>query len=144
MEAMSILENILGAGSSAVFATEMMNILGLNQYDLEDPVRYERFKEVIAKLKDNPQYSYIAKKVTLGKSVDKLDHLWGYLAVNDRADLIEKEIEALDKEISTLTDLSEVSKMDEYGSARHAELSKKKAALEESLEKSLEEISLYQ
>lgn len=98
---MSILENIQSSGGSALFATELMSLLGLNQYDLEDPIRFERFKDVVSYLKDK-NYSYIVKKITMNKQVDPLDQTWTFIALDKKIDETEIQLKETNEQIETL------------------------------------------
>lgn len=98
---MSILENIQGSGGSALYATEMMSLLGLNQYDLEDPIRFERFKDVVSYFKDK-NYSYVIKKITMNKQVDPLDQTWTFIALDKQIDETEVQLKETNEQIDTL------------------------------------------
>ena len=98
---MSILENIQSSGGSALYATEMMSLLGLNQYDLEDPIRFERFKDVVAYFKDK-NYSYVIKKITMNKQVDPLDQTWTFIALDKQIDETEIQLKETNEQIDTL------------------------------------------
>lgn len=98
---MSILENIQSSGGSALYATEMMSLLGLNQYDLEDPIRFERFKDVVAYFKDK-NYSYVIKKITMNMQVDPLDQTWTFIALDKQIDETEIQLKETNEEIDTL------------------------------------------
>ncbi len=103
---MSILENVQSAGGSPLFVTELMSLLGLSQYDLEDPIRFERFKDVVAYMKDNKNYSYIIKKITMNKQVDPLDQTWTYIALDKQMDETEISLKEVNEQIETLLQFS--------------------------------------
>ena len=111
---MSILENIQSSGGSALYATEMMSLLGLNQYDLEDPIRFERFKDVVAYFKDK-NYSYVIKKITMNKQVDPLDQTWTFIALDKQMDETEIELKETNEQIDTLFRFgSDVEELQDY------------------------------
>jgi len=104
---MSILDNVQSSGGSALFVTEIMSLLGLNQYDLEDPIRFERFKDVVAYMKEQKNYAYIIKKIVMNKAVDPLDQTWTYIALDKQMDETEIELKEVNEQIETLTQFAD-------------------------------------
>ena len=101
-----MIDQILGMGVSALYATNLMGLLGLHPDELLDAARFERFKDVLMHLKDNQQYEYIVNKLTRGKSVDKLDHLWSYGKLEKQKMLLEKDREEVQKNLNTILRLA--------------------------------------
>jgi len=88
-------------GVDALTGTEIMGLADVTTTDLADPIRFQRFKDVLDYVKTIPHEhrSYFIRKAVTGKNVDKLDHLWGYVELNKRKDLKAKELKKLDEEI---------------------------------------------
>lgn len=92
-----MIDKMLGLGLSPLYLTSLMGLLGIHPDELTDPVRFERFKDVAERLKDNKNYSYILNKITVGKQVDKLDHAWGYTQLEyNKEKLLKKKAEVQD------------------------------------------------
>ena len=91
-------------GIDAITGVEIMDWLGISAIDLGDPARFGRFHDIIDYFKQFPvdTQRYIIRKVTNGKNVDKLNHVWEYseLLKNKRA--AEEAIEKVKTELSAL------------------------------------------
>jgi cell division protein FtsL len=140
---MSILENMQDAGGSALFLTDLMSKLGLNQYDLEDPIRFERFKDIAKQLKNNDNWSYIVKKVTLNKQVDPLDTVWTFLELNNKADLVQAELDSLNEDLDTITQFADDKEASVEDLGNYKRILDKKIQVENKLRGLEEEIKLY-
>lgn len=141
---MSIDYSIENSGTDVFMASEMMSLLGLNQYDLEDPVRYRRFQDVIEGFKNNEHYSYIIKKIVTNKNVDKLDHTWGYLQLNKQKEQIITDSKKLDSEISTLINFASEKGNNPVEMNEYKALSEKRSNLMLKAEHIKAEIELYE
>ncbi len=95
---MSLEQSFNDIGADSIVATDIMGQLGMNDFDLQDPVRFNRFKEVYDYLK-NKDYRFTIGKTTKGKQVDKLDHLWGYVELHKQKDILNSKAKKLDEEI---------------------------------------------
>lgn len=95
---MDIEQQFNDLGVDAVIGTELMNLLGLNQYDIMDTPRFIRFQEVIQYFKNQPERSFVINKLTIGKMVDKLDHVWGYIELQRQK--AQYEIETMKAQIN--------------------------------------------
>lgn len=87
---------------SPVFATQLMSALGLQTYELDDPVRFKRLEDIVRKISLSPDPMFLISRLTTGKQVDKLDHVWGYLELQDRLDSKMQEMRAMDERHDTL------------------------------------------
>lgn len=86
-----MIDQLLGMGLSPLFAIGLMRLLEIHPDELIDATRFERFKDVLVCLKDDKNYSYLVTKLTTGKSVDKLNHVWGYTKLGkDKEKLLEE------------------------------------------------------
>lgn len=106
-------------GVDAVVGTKLMDILGLTSSDFVDPARFMRFKDIIGYFKDVPDSGYILNKITTGKLVDKLDHVWGYTDLARQKQSLKQEATALNKQSET------ISRFDEENPFAMGELIKK-------------------
>lgn len=97
---MSTLERAFNdMGGSAIVATDIMTRLDVKDYDLNDPVRFKRFQDVLSYLKDK-DFRFLINKITTAKNVDKLDHVWGYVELSKQKEDKERELAKLGEEIS--------------------------------------------
>lgn len=86
-------------GVDAITGTKLMDILALNVSDFHDPARFMRFKDIIGYFKDVPDSAFVLRKITVGKFVDKLDHVWGYTELARQKAAIKAEAETINKQI---------------------------------------------
>ena len=97
---MSIDQQFDSLNVSAIEASDIMATLEMSNHEIDDPVRFQRFKDIIDYVKTVPDKRFFINKAIAGKSVDKLNHLWGYVELNKRKDAKRKELAKLDEEIS--------------------------------------------
>jgi hypothetical protein len=102
---MSISEIYNDIGADSITITDILMALGLNPDELQFGDRFMKFKDVMEYLKDQPNYSYIIRKLTTGKQVDALQHLWEWTQLSKSRDRYEKELQ--DKK-SILENMGEV------------------------------------
>lgn len=81
---------------------DIMSATGVSPEAMDNPVIFQRVKDIADYLKTVPpeHRSYFMNKVTVGKNVDKLDHLWGYVELNKQRDVKMKELDKLKEELS--------------------------------------------
>lgn len=141
---MSIQYSIENSGDSVMKTGDIMSLLGLNQFDLEDPVRFERFKDVISGLKNEKEYAYLIKKTTMNKNVDKLDHLWGYLQLKKEREQIASDYKKVDESVGTLLTFASENGNNPIELNDYKDLSSKRAEIVSKLQNLEKEISLYE
>lgn len=92
--------NDLGLGT--FLGVDIINTVGVMPESLDNPAVFEKIKDIADYLKTVPpeHRSYFMNRVTVGKNVDKLDHLWGYVELNKQKDSKMKELERLKEEIN--------------------------------------------
>lgn len=88
-----------GIGADVLTSVEVMSELGMSAMDLAFPEKFERFKDVVEYLKDQPDRSHFISKAVAGKDVNRLDHLWGYVTLNKNRDALMNQLKKLDEEI---------------------------------------------
>jgi len=99
-------------GVDAVTGIKLMRLLNVSTEDFVDEMRFMRFKDVIDYFKDIPDTNYIINKVTVGKPVDKLDHVWGYVELTKQKARIRSDIEGTMSKIDTLSSLGDEMQKD--------------------------------
>lgn len=102
MEFNNLLEGVAGDPEKVgniVFA------LGLNQDDLVDHAKTGRVHEVINYLVNTPNPDLLITKLTTGKQVDKVDHIWSYFKVYEQKKEIDMQLSKSTRELEQLTNL---------------------------------------
>lgn len=101
---MSAQDSFSDLNIDAVTGTSLMNLLGLSTYDLSNPQRFSKFRSVIDFFKQFPEDTrkFLITRATLGKNVDKLDHVFEYSQLLDSKINLEKQIEDFKNEVSVL------------------------------------------
>jgi hypothetical protein len=107
-----MLDSFNDIGISPILTTNIMQWLGLATYEVEDPVRFERIKDVINGLKKYKDPQRIINKLTAGKNVDKLDHVWGWLQLDSRMNEYESKMTDLIKQKEEIIRFSNEKQVD--------------------------------
>lgn len=94
-------------GIDAITGIQLMKSLNIYPDDFIDGARFMRFKDVIDYFKNIPDRDYILNKITIGKNVDKLDHVWGYTQLSKQKDDIKNHISSEMIKLKTLEDLGD-------------------------------------
>lgn len=94
-------------GVDAITGIQLMNSLNINPDDFYDEARFLRFKDVIEYFKNIPDRDYILNKITIGKNVDKLDHVWGYTQLTKQKETVKNSISGEMTKLKTLEDLGD-------------------------------------
>lgn len=91
-------------GIDAITGVELMEWLGLSPIDFTDSGRFNRFKTVIDYFKQFPvdTQRFMIRRVTNGKNVDKLQHVWEYTELLKNKKAVEEAIEKIKTERSAL------------------------------------------
>lgn len=89
-------------GVDAIVGGDLMYKVGITEWDLRQPEKFEKMKEIISYLKEIPleERSVVFNKVLLGKNVDKLDHMWGYVSIAKKYNEAKKGLDILREELS--------------------------------------------
>ena len=89
-------------GVDAIVGGDLMYKVGITEWDLREPQKFEKMKEIISFLKEVPpeERGIIFNKVLMGKNVDKLDHVWGYVSVAKKYNESKKNLDILRQELS--------------------------------------------
>lgn len=131
LEFNNIFESISG---DPIKVGEIMLLLGLNTFDFQDYSKFGKIQEVISYLAKHPDPKYMIDKLTRGKPVDQLEHIWSYIQVEKDKRDHEGKLDSIKKEY-------EVQK--EKGEA-DAEMEKEIERLESTLENKQEEMKIYE
>lgn len=98
-----MLEAFEDLGVDAITGTEIMSYAGVSPDEIQDPVRFERLRDIIDYVKKLPDRRYFVSKVTAGRDGERLDHLWGYVELHKQRESKLSEIKKLEEEISYYT-----------------------------------------
>ena len=89
-------------GVDALLGVEVMSKVGIHPSHLKDGYTFNKVKDIMQYMSTVPPQdrSYFLNKITAGKNVDKLDHVWGYIELNKKRAELEKGISKLKEEIA--------------------------------------------
>lgn len=104
---MDIAKKFEDLGVGVVTGIQLMKSLNISPDDFVDEARFLRFKDIIDYFKDIPDREYIFNRITIGKNVDKLDHVWGYTELSKRRNDITNYLSSEEKRLNTLTELGD-------------------------------------
>jgi hypothetical protein len=91
-------------GVDAITGIQLMKTLNINSDDFYDESRFMRFKDIIDYFKNVPDRDYLLGMITIGKPVDRLDHVWGYTKLQIQKNAIKSTLEAENKKFDLLKD----------------------------------------
>jgi len=94
----------------AMTGARLMQSLGLTKFDLDNPQKFERFKQVLDFLKQYPEdtQNFLISKVTTGKVItDKLDKFFEYSQLLQKKQALSSDMENLKKEAQLLSSTSD-------------------------------------
>lgn len=94
-------------GVDAITGIQLMRSLNISPDDFLDSSRFLRFKDVIDYFKNIPDREYILNKVTIGKNVDKLDHIWGYTQLSKQKEDLRNHIDSEMKRLDIINSLGD-------------------------------------
>lgn len=89
-------------GVDAIVGGDLMYKVGITETDLRQPGNFEKMKDIISFMKELPpeERSHTFNKILLGKNVDKLDHMWGYVLIAKKFNEAKKGLDLLREELS--------------------------------------------
>jgi hypothetical protein len=130
-------------GIDIKFFADVYEWIGANQLDLEDPVRFAKIKDIIAYIKDKPDPKHIIIKAINSKNTDKVQHLWEYVQVRQKAEQLMSEYEKMEEMEGGISEKFEdtQSEEDAFELSRVREM---KGNLYKDLEYAQEEIRIYE
>ena len=94
----NIEQNFEDLGVDAITGVNLMRLTGITPDDFLDPISFMKFQDVIKYFKNVPNTEYIINKITIGKPVDKLNHIWGFVQMEQQKQHLLKLNEELKKE----------------------------------------------
>ena len=94
-------------GVDAITGVQLMRMLNLNGYELTDGRKFSQFKDIIDYFKHRPTSEYLINKLTIGKNVDKVEHIWGYVELEKQKEKYNNEISKLKNNIDEVSALQE-------------------------------------
>lgn len=103
---MSLLENFNDLNVKGTLATEVMNILGMYPEELNDPLVFNRFQDIIEHLSQysSAERNKIIRNVGKGEQ-DKMMALWQYCELNNEISELEDEVDEIDSNISAMEEI---------------------------------------
>ena len=89
-------------GVDAIVGGDLMYKVGITEWDLRDPSKFEKMKDIISYLKEIPpeERGVVFNRVLMGKNVDKLDHMFGYVSISRKFNEAKKNMDLLREELS--------------------------------------------
>mgnify|MGYP007071589672 CR=1 FL=1 len=94
-----MLDKFQDLGVDAIVGSEVMQLTGVTPDDLQDAMIFSRVKDVMDYVKKLPNRGHFISKALIGKNVDKLSHLWGYVELHKRKEEALKGLKEIDEEI---------------------------------------------
>lgn len=91
-----------GVSGDPEIVAKVVFSLGLNSDDLLDPVRSTRIQETINYLTKTSNPELLITKLTSGKQVDKIDHIWSYFKVQEEKQIIDSQLAKTNREFDSL------------------------------------------
>lgn len=88
-------------GVNALLGAEVMTKIGIHPTHLKDGYTFNKVKDIMEYMNTVPPQdrSYFLNRITAGKNVDKLDHVWGYVELNKKRNEAQKGLNKLNEEI---------------------------------------------
>lgn len=89
-------------GVDAIVGSDLMYKVGISESDLIIPGNFEKMKDIISYVKELPpeERGVVFNKVLMGKNVDKLDHMFGYVSTAKKFNEAKKNYDLLREELS--------------------------------------------
>lgn len=86
-------------GIDALEGAEIMELVGLSVDDLKFPDKYQKFQDIASYLTGKVDKSFIVHKISAGKNVNMLDHVWSYITLRKQHEAKSAELKKLEEEI---------------------------------------------
>lgn len=79
---------------------QIMSLMGVGADDLQDPMRFNRFRQVVEYFAGKGDTRFLINKTLAGKGgVDPVDHLFGYVTLRREFDQTKQRLSQLEQEI---------------------------------------------
>lgn len=79
---------------------QIMSLMGVGADDLQDPICFDRFRQVVEYFSGKGDTRFLINKALAGKgSVDPIGHLFGYVTLRREYDGAKKRLAQLEQEI---------------------------------------------
>lgn len=99
---MDIEARLQDLGVDAITGVRLMQLIGVYPSEFFDESRFMQFKDVIDFFKDKPDLEFLINKITAGKNVDRLTHVWGYCELTKQKVEKSKQLDVLNDRKKTL------------------------------------------
>lgn len=84
----------------AMTGAEIMGLLGLIPYQLDDPIVMNRMTDVVRYLKNVPDKSFFVNRISIGKNIqDKLSHVWSYIQVLQQKEAVQGKLAGIETKL---------------------------------------------
>lgn len=128
----------------AIGGTELMGLLGLSSFHLNDPILFNRVSDVVNHLKNEPDAAFFINRITAGKSVDRLTHVWSYIKTLEKKSSIQNQLTEAERKLQSFSDKESVGTLSEIEKSLASDFINKKNNLSEELLRTDAEKSLYE
>ncbi len=132
-------------GIDAISGTEIMGLLGLSAYQLNDPITMNRVMDVVNYLKNIPDKSFFVNRITVGKKIeDKLAHVWTYIELQKKRESLEGQRKIADIELQTYSEKMNSGALTDMERSLAMDVSRIKTHIDSELSKIKEEEFAYE
>lgn len=89
-------------GIDAIVGGDLMYKVGITEDELRLPGNFEKMKDIISYMKELPpeERGVVFNRILMGKNVDKLDHMWGYVSIAKKYNEAKKGLDLLREELN--------------------------------------------
>lgn len=137
--------NFSDLGIDPIKGAEIMQLLNVSPFDLQEPAKFQRVRDIVDFLKKYEDYSFLINKITLGKNVDKVDHVWGYIELNKQKQQKLTELQRVAQQVDTFIDFTSKKDMgNPEDSDTYRQLIDTRFAKEKEVARIDEELSFYE
>lgn len=103
MENFNNTTNVSDAGFNDILVgTELYRNLQLSPADLDDNITFSKIRDIAEFLNNHPDPIFVVNSVLRSNKnpqIKQLDHLWGYVELNNQKSVFEGKIKQLEKEL---------------------------------------------
>lgn len=129
----------------AISGAEIMSLLGLSSYQLNDPITMNRMTDVVKYLKNVSDKTFFINNITIGKNIeDKLSHVWTYIEVLKKKTDIETNLSDIEKQLNGYDEKTMLGQISESEKPIILDLSQKKDKILTELSQTRNEVFKYE
>ena len=129
----------------AVKGAEIMNLLGISPYMLNDPQTFGKVKEVMSYMKNLPDTAFFVSRITTGKVVpSRLDHVWSYIQVLNKKEDAQNKLMDIEKNLRSYSEKELSGQLTDIEKSLAQDTIKSKDSVNEELGRIKEEVFIYE